>query len=99
MGVIGMRPIGPVHRRFWRMGGENRRDTLHLRSKPHVVIPFIVLNEGSAPAGNGVLGKLFDGSDPVRIDRPVGFKITTHALEHDITCLSLGNFNPVMQAD
>ena len=81
------------------MRRKNRGHPLHLWCEAHVIIPLIILNEGSTSPGDRVLRQLLDGCHPVRVDRPMRFEISPHPLEHDLSGLSLGNLHSVMQAD
>ena len=72
--------IGTVHRALGCDRREDRRDALHVLPKSHVKVPFVSGFKRFNSPGDRMLRKLVELRTPVRIDRPMGFEITTQPL-------------------
>ena len=82
-----------------RCGGEDRRDSLHLRWKTHVEVPFVFDGERLKATRNRVIGKRFEGCLPSRIDGPVEFEIAAQPSQKGVSRFPLRNLHRKVQAD
>ena len=81
-GIAGDRTILAFHGRFWWGGREDWSDSFFIADKAHVEIPLVVDFEGFEPAGGRVVCKGIEAGDPMRIHRPVVFKLSSHPGKH-----------------
>ncbi len=79
-------------------GGKNRSHPLHVLPKTHMVIPLVVYCKRPDPRAYGVIGQNLEFGRPMRIDRPVGFEVTTYPLEEMVSGSALRDLHPVVQA-
>ncbi len=73
------------------------RDVLHALYEAHVVVPFVIHEEGLDAASDRVLRQLLEFAFEVRIDGPERLEVTTRPVEHVVARLALGDLDGVME--
>ena len=97
--IATMRAIRATESVLGRQSGEDRRHSLHLGPKPHVVVPLVVDFKRLHAAADRVVGEFLVLSGPVRIDRPVHFKIAADPVQKLVAGLALLDFDAVVNAN
>ena len=91
-----MRAVFAIHGAFRRMSRNDGGNSLHVRLKTHVVVPFVFLGEWLDSAGDGVLGERFDLRRPMWVDRPMSLEVSAHGLEHEVAGAPDGHFHGIV---